>query len=136
MPAGLASSRTTPASPAIPSCITLYAYNALTANGLDIDKKSVPGTSFPNRGMNGCLHAFVLPAMHGCIWAVWGRVRTYARDWRPSNLYFRGCLYPVKVTDKGLSPRVISKLAPFTFGRDKFPRGLSCSHAHWLRAAV
>ena len=56
-------------------------------------------------------------------------VRAHVRGWLPSALQSCRCVYPVGVTDRGLSSRVMSELALITLGRDEFPSDISRYHA-------
>ena len=63
--------------------------------------------------------------MRGCVGRLKETSRTHARDWLPSALQSRRCVYPVGVTDGGLLSRVMFELAPITLGRDEFTSDLS-----------
>ena len=89
---------------------------------------NVSGTSSPNEGraVTAQVRAGGEARLGGDRrWAV----RAHVRGWLPSVLQTCRCVYPVRVTDGGLSLRVMSELAPITLGRDEFPSDISQYHA-------
>ena len=100
---------------------------AQIASGWGTPRENVSRTSSPNEGRAAARVRAGGEARLGGDrrWAV----RAHVRGWLPSVLQSCRCLYPVGVTDRGLSLRVMSELALITLGRDEFPSDISRYHA-------
>ena len=100
---------------------------AQIASGWGTPRENVSGTSSPNEGRaTARVRADGEARLGGDRrWAV----RAHVRGWLPSVLQSCRCVYPVGVTDRGMSLRVMSELALTTLGRDEFPSDISRYHA-------
>ena len=100
---------------------------AQIASGWGTPRENVSGTSSPNEGRAAARVRAGGEARLGGDrrWAV----RAHVRGWLPSVLQSCRCVYPVGVTDRGLSLGVMSELALITLGRDEFPSDISRYHA-------